>query len=237
MRIRTLALIGLGLVVVFAGGAVARPRPSVNLGLTTARTGASARIAVSANLGTAVSGTLMSFEMDLARGFGFDARAASKLCTGPMLRQDSCPALSQVGVGTGRIAVQGPYLPRTEYPVTASLYLGPPRHRGDLAAVLLDLDQNQSSLQVALLGSVVRIPQGTYGLGLRFSDTARELPSPYHLTLADLDLNLGSTPYASGLVHSLFTNPGVCPRGGWPIAVAVQSGHARRTFTTSTRCY
>jgi hypothetical protein len=103
--------------------------------------------------------------------------------------------------------------------------------------VLLDLDQNQSSLQVALLGSVVRIPQGTYGLRLRFSDTARELPSPYHLTLADLDLNLGSTPYASGLVHSLFTNPGVCPRGGWPIAVAVQSGHARRAFTTSTRCY
>ncbi|MGI9183413.1 MAG: hypothetical protein ACR2GZ_00390 [Solirubrobacteraceae bacterium] len=131
--------------------------------------------------------------------------------------------------------MQGPYLPRTEYPVTASLYLGALGHPGDLAEVLLDLDESQSSLQVALAGSVVTLAHGRYGVGLRFSDTARELPSYYHLTLADLDLGLGSSAPASG-PHSLFTNPRTCSRGGWPLAVAVASGHVRRTFTTSTRC-
>src|SRR5665213_2600112 len=121
--------------------------------------------------------------------------------------------------------------PRTEYGVTASLYLTAPRHRGDLAGVLLDLDEPQSALQVALSGSVVAVPHGRYGLAIRFSDTARELPTPYHLTLADLELDLGATASASGAVHSLFTNPRVCPSGGWPISVAVQSGHVSRTFT------
>jgi hypothetical protein len=237
MQIRTLLLTAVVLLAMCAGVAFARPHPSLDLGLTSARAGAPARITVRASLGAAVSGTLMSYEIDLARGFGFDSHAASALCAGRALRRDTCPALSRVGVGTGRIAVQGTYLPRTEYPITASLYLTPRRHRGDLAGVLLDLDQNQSSLQVALPGSVVTLAHGRYGVGLRFSDTAGELPSGYHLTLTDLALDLGSSAYASGLPHNLFTNPRTCPRGGWPVAVAVVSGHVRRTVTTSTRCY
>ncbi|MGH2866952.1 MAG: hypothetical protein ACRDNK_05205 [Solirubrobacteraceae bacterium] len=237
MRIRRLIVIAVALLAMCAAVAAASPHPSLDLGLTSARAGAPARIMVGANLGAAVSGTMMSYEIDLARGFGFDGHAASALCTGRALRRDTCPALSRIGVGSGRIAVQGPYLPRTEYPITASLYLSPPRQRGDLAGVLLDLDENQSALQVALPGSVITRPRGRYGLGLRFSDTASELPARYHLTLADLDLDLGSSAYASGRHHNLFTNPRTCPRGGWPIAVAVRSGYVRRTFTTSTRCF
>lgn len=224
------------LVAVCAGAAVARPRPSVKLGLTSARAGAPARIGVRASLGAAVSGTLMSYELDLARGFRFDSRAAPLLCAGRALGSDTCPLLSRVGSGTGRIAVQGRFLPRTEYAVSASLYLSPPRRPGDLAAVLLDLDQAQSSLQVALLGSVERIRRGAYGLALRFADTARELPAVYHLTLADLDFGLGATSSATGSVHSLFTNPRKCQRGGWPVSMAIRSGHVRRAFTTRARC-
>ncbi len=237
MRIRTLVPIAGAMLAMCAGLAAARSEPSLGLGLTSARAGAAVRLTVRANFGGAVSGTMMSYEIDLARGFGFDGQAATALCSGRALRRDACPALSRVGAGAGRIAVQGPYLPRTGYPITASLYLSPPRHRGDLAGVLLDLDENQSSLQVALVGSVVTLPYGRYGVGLRFSDTARELPSHYHLTLADLDLGLGASAVASGIPHNLFTNPRTCPRGGWPAAVAVASGHVRRTLTTSTRCH
>jgi hypothetical protein len=236
MRIRTLALMAMALLLSATGAALAGPRPSVNLGLTSARAGAPARVTVRADLGGTVRGTLMSYEVELARGFAFDARAAGP-CRGRALRQDSCPALSRIGVGTGRIAVEGQYLPRTEYGVTASLYLTAPGHRGDLAGVLLDLDEPQSALQVALSGSVVAVPQGRYGLELRFTNTARELPSTYSLTVADLEMDLGAMAYKSGRLRSLFTNPSVCSGGGWPIAVAVQSGRVRRAFGTRTRCY
>lgn len=218
------------------GVALGGRRASVNLGLTSARAGAPARVTVRADVGAAIRGTLMGYEVKLARGFTFDARAAA-MCRGRALRQDSCPALSRIGVGTGRIAVEGQYLPRTEYRVIASLYLTAPRHRGDLAGVLLDLDEPQSALQVALSGSVVAVRHGSYGLVLRFTNTARELPSTYSLTVADLEMDLGATAYKAGRLHSLFTNPSVCPRGGWPIAVTVQSGRARRAFATRTHCY
>lgn len=236
MRIRTPALIAIAVLLAGAGVALARPHPSIDFGLTSARAGAPARVTVRANLGGAVNGTLMSYEVDLARGFAFDARAVPAVCRERALRQDNCPVSSRIGMGTGRIAVQGRYLPRTEYPVNASLYLTAPRDRGDLAGVLLDLDQQQSALQVALPGSVV-VAHGRYGLGLRFADTARELPSGYHLTVPDLDLEVGATTLVSGRLRSLLTNPSVCPSGGWPIAVSVQSGRVRGAFATRTRCY
>ncbi len=236
MRVRHWTLIAAVALLAVGGAALARSRASVSVRVLPSLAGAADHLSISATLDTAVGGKLNSYEIELAHGFTFDGLAVTRLCSGRALRTDSCPAASGIGSGTGRIAVQGTYLPRTEYAVTVALYLTPAQRRGDPAGVLLDLDEPQSSLAVALRGRVVRIPRGTYGVALRFSNTARELPSGFNLTLARLQAQVGSGVTTGGRFHSLFTNPRACPSGGWPMAVVVDSGHRTRTFRASSGC-
>jgi hypothetical protein len=237
MRVRHWTLIAAVTLLALGGVALARSRASVSVRVLPAVAGAADHLSLNATLDGAVGGELRSYEIELARGFTFDSQGVMRLCRGRALRTDSCPSASGIGSGTGLIAVQGKYLPRTEYAVAVAVYLTPAQRRGDPAGVLLDLDEPQSSLDVALIGRVVRIPRGTYGLALRFSNTARELPSGFNLTLARLQAQLGSGVATGGRFHSLFTNPAACPRGGWPMAVVVDSGHRTRTFQASSGCF
>jgi hypothetical protein len=90
-------------------------------------------------------GELTGVELDLARGFYFDSRAADT-CSDSQARGGRCPQTSTIGRGTGKIVVQGRYLPRTPYAVGATFYLAKPRHSGDIAGVVLDLYETQSKL-------------------------------------------------------------------------------------------
>jgi len=239
MRVRHWTLIAAVALLALGGAALARSRSRASLSVRAlpAVAGAADHVSLNATLDNAVGGELRSYEIELAHGFTFDGQGVTRLCRGRALRTDSCPSASGIGSGMGRIAVQGKYLPRTEYAVAVALYLTPAQRPGDPAGVLLDLDEPQSSLDVALLGRVVRIPRGTYGLALRFSNTARELPSGFNLTLGRLQAQLGSGVATEGRFHSLFTNPAACPPGGWPMAVVVDSGHRTRTFQASSACF
>ena len=135
------------------------------------------------------SGKLSTLELDLARGFHFDPRAAVT-CSATQARTGACPADSAIGSGTGEIVVQGPYLPQTTYDVSTAVYLTAPTHRDDIAGVALDLTQAQSQLHAVILGRVVPLPTSSYSIALRFADASRTLSTNYDLNLRRLALTL-----------------------------------------------
>jgi hypothetical protein len=203
---------------------------------TPIQAGAPAALALSTSFGASGYGELSSLELDLARGFHFDARAAAT-CSDAQAKAGRCPAASVIGRGAGRIAVQGTYLPRTQYAVRATFYLSPRRHRGDLAGLVFDLYEPESTLHAVLLGRVVPLARGPYGLALRFSETASELPSSYQLTLVTLNTLLqAQRTIAPNHTYNLLTNPRSCARNGWPVQLSIGSARRALVFTSNALC-
>jgi hypothetical protein len=176
-------------------------------------------------------GELSSVELDLARGFQFDPGAADT-CSDSQARAGRCPTTSTIGRGKGKIVVQGTYLPRTPYAVSATFYLAKPRHSGDIAGLVLDLYEAQSKLHATVLGRVVALGHGPYGMALRFSHSDTELPSGYDLSL----LQLTTVLQAHRSAHDLLTNPGSCTRRGWPVQVLIESGGQRQVYDSNVSC-
>jgi hypothetical protein len=215
------------------------PTSVVSVRETPIEAGLPAALALSTSFGQATDGELSSLELDLARGFHFDPRAAV-MCSDIQAHAGSCPAASVIGRGTGRILVQGPYLPRTQYAVGATFYLSQPRHHGDLAGLVFDLYEPESRLHATLLGRVVPLAHGPYGLALRFSNTSPELPSGYLLTLVQLQTLLSAqrTATAPGdrKTYHLLTNPRSCKRGGWPVQLSIDSAEQALAFASTAAC-
>ncbi len=217
-----------------AGAALGRP-PGFAVSVTTAVPTSPARVAFNATFGGALPGTLRSLALSLPAGFSLDPRATSRSCAGAALRAFACRGPSRIGAGSGRIAVQGRFLPRTEYAVDAALYVTPPRVRSDPAGLLLVLSERQSALRVALPGRVISSPHGK-GISFRFAAVNSQLPRDYGLTVAQLGLSIGSTAYRSGLAHHLLTTPRTCPAASWPVALTVVSGRRTRTLRATAAC-
>jgi len=217
-----------------AGAALGRP-PGFAVSVTTAVPASPTRVGFNTTFGGALAGTLRGLALSLPAGFGLDPRATSRSCTGAALRASACPEPSRIGAGPGRIAVQGRFLPRTEYAVDAALYVTPPRVRGDPAGLLLVLSERQSALRVTLPGRVLSLPRGE-GISFHFAAVDSQLPRDYGLTVAQLGLSIGSTAYRLGLAHHLLTTPRTCPAAGWPIALTVVSGHRTHTLRATAAC-
>jgi hypothetical protein len=221
--------------------AVARPaRPSwVSVSESPPNAGAPAELSLRTTLQASATGELEGVELDLARGFSLDPRAADT-CTDAQARAGRCPQPSTVGRGTGTIVVQGTYLPRTRYAVGATFYLARPRHRGDLAGIVLDLYETESHLHATVLGRVVALTRGPYGIALRFSDTDAQLPSGYELSLMKLNMLLGAgrtvTVNGHPVTDDLLTNPGACHTRGWPVRLLVESAHRSTAYGATAAC-
>jgi hypothetical protein len=197
--------------------------------------GSPAALALNTSFGQSTHGELSSLELDLARGFHFDPRAAAT-CSDSQALAGTCPPASVIGRGTGRILVQGTYLPRTQYAVGATFYLSRPRHPGDLAGLVFDMYEPESKLHATLLGRVVPLRRGPYGLALRFSNTARELPSGYQLTLVNLQTLLEAQRTTTASTYHLLTNPKSCARAGWPVKLSIDSDAQTLVFTSNAHC-
>jgi hypothetical protein len=176
-------------------------------------------------------GELTAVELDLAHGFRFDPLAADT-CSDSQARAGTCPSTSTIGRGQGKIVVQGRYLPRTPYAVSATLYLAGPRHSGDIAGVVLDLYETESQLHATILGRVVVLRRGPYGIALRFSHADAGLPTDYDLSL----LQFTTVLQAHRSVHDLLTNPGSCTRRGWPVQLLIESGGQQQALRSSITC-
>jgi hypothetical protein len=199
--------------------------------------GAPATVSLNTTFGGASvpSGKLSSLELDLARGFHFDPRAAAA-CAATQARTGVCPADSAIGSGTGEIVVQGPYLPQTVYDVSAAVYLTPPTHRGDIAGLALDLTQAQSQLHAVILGRVVPLLTTSYSVVLRFADASRALSTNYDLNLRRLALTLQASRTVSSHTYHLLTNPTPCTRPGWPLQLSITSAKQAWIYHGAAAC-
>jgi hypothetical protein len=181
------------------------------------------------------SGKLSSLELDLARGFHFDPRAAAA-CAATQAATGTCPSDSAIGSGTGEIVVQGPYLPQTTYDVSAAVYLTPPTHRGDIAGLALDLTQAQSQLHAVILGRVVPLLTTSYSVVLRFADASRALSTNYDLNVRRLALTLQASRTVSSHTYHLLTNPTPCTRPGWPLQLSITSAKQAWIYHGAAAC-
>jgi hypothetical protein len=181
------------------------------------------------------TGKLSTLELDLARGFHFDPRAAAT-CPATQARTGSCPADSAIGSGTGEIIVQGPYLPQTTYDVSSAVYLTPPTHPNDIAGVALDLTQPQSQLHAVIFGRVVPLPTSSYSIALRFADASKTLSTNYDLNLRRLALTLQASRTVSSQTYHLLTNPTPCTRRGWPLQLSITSAKNAWIYHGTASC-
>lgn len=235
---RVLIPAALVVVVTLIAVAVARTlSPDISLASDPLESGTPAEVSLSTSLGPSVTGELHSVQLDLARGFAFDPRAATA-CSLRSARGDGCSNNSRIGTGSGRIRVEGTFLPRTEYNVKLAVYLTAPVQRGDLAGMLLDVDEPQSQLSVSLLGDVTRVRSGRYGLRVRFTAGGSTHPHGYQLTLAQLTLDLFAQRHtAGGITYNLLTNPRSCTRSGWPLQLTISSSGRTHVFQVSSPCH
>jgi hypothetical protein len=225
---------------VMAVGIARTLRPSsVSVKDTPLAAGSPTALSLRTTFDQATHGELTAVELDLARGFHYDSRAAD-VCSDAQARAGACPRTSTVGQGEGKIVVEGKYLPRTSYAVEATFYMGKPRHPGDIAGLVLDLYETQSQLHAAMFGRVVALAHGPYGIALRFSNTDTELPSGYNLSLLRLTTLLQSqrtvTVNKHIVTYNLLTNPGLCTRHGWPMQLLIDSGGQPQIYHSNASC-
>ncbi len=199
--------------------------------------GPPATVALNTTFGgaSAPNGKLSTLELDLARGFHFDPRAAVT-CAATQARTGACPADSAIGSGTGEIVVRGPYLPQTTYDVSTAVYLTAPTHRNDIAGVALDLTQAQSQLHAVILGRVIPLPTSAYSIVLRFADASTTLSTNYDLNLRRLALTLQASRTVGSQAYHLLTNPTPCTRPGWPLQLSITSAKNAWIYHGNASC-
>jgi hypothetical protein len=225
-----LAALGIGIAALagaFSSGKHAQPvpkLPAISARSIATQRGAPVTVSVNTTFGGAhpPTGKLATLELDLARGFHFDPRAAAT-CAPSQYHAGSCPADSAIGGGSGEILVHGPYLPRTTYDIGVGMYLTAPTHRGDIAGLVLDLTQQQSQLHAVLHGRVIPLRTSRYSIALRFADAGKGLSHNYELILRQVALKLQAGRTVGSHTYHLVTNPTPCVKPGWPLQLSMAS--------------
>jgi hypothetical protein len=207
-----------------------------------ATSGAPSRLVVSASFAQPAGAELQDYNVYFARGFTFDPRAAAQRCTPRQAKSASCPATSKIGEGTGQVSVHraAPALAPFSIPIT--FYIMRPQRAGDIGGLVLAV--RRGAIRFALLGRLVHVRHGIYGLELRFANTARELPSGVQVQLDHVRVSFGSQRTVRlrrgatmrHVTYHLLRNPALCPRRGWPFLLAVGYSTGNEHYTTRVAC-
>jgi hypothetical protein len=220
-----------------AGAAHAEQLPPGAVRILPAVTGAPATLVWTASFKQPPAAQLQAYNVDIARGYRFDPRAARGTCTVAQARAATCPPLSRIGSGHGQVTVFPPSGPQ-EVEIGIDFFITPPQRPGDIAGLVLAAHEPVSGLTFNLVGRLVTLPKGPYGLELRFADTAAELPSDIVVQLHHVSVRFGTqrtVKVGAGakrrrVTYHLLTTPGTCPRKGWPFLLTV-------SYTTGTESY
>jgi hypothetical protein len=187
---------------------------------------------------------LQAYNVDIARGYRFDRRAAHGTCTVAQARHSTCPRNSRIGSGVGQVTVLAPSSAPREFSLTIDFFITPPQQRGDVAGLVLAAHEPQSGLTFALVGRIVPLRRGPYGLELRFANTAAELPSGITVQLHRVDVHFGTHRTVTRgvganrrrVTYHLLTNPTVCPRRGWPFLLTVRYSTGPENYSAYGAC-
>ena len=203
-----------------------------------ARAGAPATLLWRAAFKQPPAAQLQAYNVDIARGYRFDPRAARGTCTLAQARGSACPAAARIGSGHGHVMVFPPSGPPQEVEIGIDFFIMAAQRDGDVAGLVLAAREPTSGLTFNLVGRMVRRAHGPYGLQLRVADTAAELPSNVKVQLHHVDVRFGTqrtVTVGTGaarhrVTYHLLTNPPTCARQGWPFLLTV-------AYTTGTETY
>ena len=240
--------VGLLIVAVSAAAAAsvqAENLPPGSVRVLPARPGSPATLAWHASFDQPPAAQLQAYNVDIARGYRFDPRAVPKTCSRAQAKASSCPAASRIGAGAGQVTVFPPSGPPQELSLGIQFFLTAPQRRHDLSGLVLAAHEPKSGLTFNLIGRMVRVQRGKYGLELRFADTAAELPSNITVQLHKVNVRFGAqrtvTVKTGGhrrrVSYHLLTNPPSCGRRGWPFLLTVSYTTGTEKYAAYGRCH
>jgi hypothetical protein len=231
-------------VAALVAAAHAEQLPPGSVRVLPARVGAPATLVWHASFDQPPAAQLQAYNVDIARGYRFDPRAARAKCTLAQARASSCPAASKIGSGTGQVTVFPPSGPPQELALDITFFITPKQRHSDISGLVLAAGQPGSPLTFDLIGRMVRVPRGRYGLELRFADTAAELPSNVTVQLHRVNVHFGTQRTATvgkgarrkRVTYHLLTNPPTCAHRGWPFLLTVSYSTGTEKYGAFGRC-
>jgi hypothetical protein len=226
-RLRPTPIVVVALLLAAAVPATAERFKPGSLRLQPDTTSSATILLINAGFGQPAGAQLEAYNVDIARGFRFDPKAVAKRCTVAQARSSSCPAASRIGSGNADVTIGGN--PAT---FAVDFYLTPAQQRGDIAGLVLSVHQEGSNQGFALVGRLVRLKRGPFGLELRFADAAKQLPPGVVVQLNHIQAQVGA--HRGG--HSLLTTPRKCRAKGWPFRLVVAYSTGTETYSGPAAC-
>lgn len=181
---------------------------------------------------------LQAYNVDIARGYHFDPRAVAGRCSIPQARSGHCPRSSEMGTGQGRVTVITSPGQTHDFALRINFFITRPQRHGDIAGLVLAAHEPTSGVTFDLVGRLVALSHGPYGLELRFANTAAELPKGITVQLHRVDVHFGTRrtvtrghgAHRRQVTFSLLRNPMTCRRHRWPFLLTVR-------YSTGTEKY
>jgi hypothetical protein len=173
---------------------------------------------------------LQAYSVDFARGYRLDPRAVKGRCTIAQAKSGGCPASSKIGSGQGHVTVITSAAPGTELGVGIDFFITRPEQPGDIAGVVLAAHEPAAGITFDLIGRLVRLHRGPYGLELRFANTAAELPKGITVQLHRVNVHFGTQRTVTRghgaqrhrVTYHLLRNPKTCRHHRWPFLLTVK---------------
>lgn len=187
---------------------------------------------------------LQAYNVDIARGYRFDPRAVAGRCSLAQARSGHCPRSSQMGSGDGRVTVITSPGQARDFALGINFFIMRPQRHGDIAGLVLAAHEPTSGITFDLVGRLVRLGRGPYGLELRFANTAAELPMGITVQLHRVDVHFGTHRTVirghgsrrRRVTFSLLRNPMTCPRHRWPFLLTVRYSTGAEKYLAYGAC-
>jgi hypothetical protein len=231
-RSRRLALAVAALLLATVAAAGAEHFTPGSLRLTPNKTRSATTLVIDAAFAQQPGAQLEAYNVDIARGFRFDPRAVARRCSVAQARSSTCPAASRIGSGSAEVSVSGQGASNGAATFGVDFYLVPPQRHGDLAGLVLAVGPKGSGGGFALIGRMVRLKRGPFGLELRFADAGKQLPQGFTVQLNHIQAHIG----AQHRGHHLLTTPSTCRPKGWPFRLVVAYSTGTETYSGPAAC-
>jgi len=238
--------------------------PAGTVGVTPNTAGKPSTVFLDFDPGSVASseGAPRSIVLDILRGFKIDVRSRAARCSDAAAQSFQCPDASRIGSGSAIVNARSFFLPSGGKDLTVSIaaFLAPPAGAGDLASVVLLVNESTTGTRRVLRGRLVRLASGPFGAELSI-DVSGIAGAPVGVTLKVTRFRMlvgarrtvrrvkivkkrvrtrhGTKVRRKRVVrrvrYNLITNPRTCA-GTWPYQVRVLFPSRESTLTGGMAC-
>ena len=203
-----------------------------------------------------------SIVLAILRGFKIDVRSRAARCSDAAAQSFQCPAASRIGSGQAIVNARAFFLPAagTNFTVSIAAFLARPAVRGDLASVVLLVNETSTGTRRVLRGRLMRLARGPFGAELSIDVSGiAGAPAGVRLSVRRFQMLVGArrtvrrvkivrkrvrTPSGTRVRrkrvvrrvrYHLITNPRTCA-GTWPYQVRVAFPAQQTTLSGAMTC-